>query len=190
MPPPGGEESLYLRPFIFATEPGLGVRPATSTATGDRLAGRRLLPGRDQAGQRVVVDRVRAGRARGHRRGQVRWQLRGIAARAGPGRRERLRPGGLARRRRTPLRRGDGRHEPVLRVRQRRLGAAGHPGAQPARCCPASPGTRCCSWPPTRASRWRSAGSTSTNGRRRPQRGDHRGVRLRHRRGHHPGVAR
>ena len=29
MPPAGGEESLYLRPFVFATEPGLGVRPAT-----------------------------------------------------------------------------------------------------------------------------------------------------------------
>ncbi len=28
VPPVGGEESLYLRPFIFATEPGLGVRPA------------------------------------------------------------------------------------------------------------------------------------------------------------------
>ncbi|MGV0626606.1 branched-chain amino acid aminotransferase [Mycolicibacter minnesotensis] len=28
VPEPGGEESLYLRPFIFATEPGLGVRPA------------------------------------------------------------------------------------------------------------------------------------------------------------------
>jgi len=27
VPPSGGEESLYLRPFIFATEPGLGVRP-------------------------------------------------------------------------------------------------------------------------------------------------------------------
>jgi branched-chain amino acid aminotransferase len=29
VPPAGGEESLYLRPFIIATEPGLGVRPAT-----------------------------------------------------------------------------------------------------------------------------------------------------------------
>jgi len=29
VPPAGGEEALYLRPFIFATEPGLGVRPAT-----------------------------------------------------------------------------------------------------------------------------------------------------------------
>ena len=28
VPPVGGEESLYLRPFVFATEPGLGVRPA------------------------------------------------------------------------------------------------------------------------------------------------------------------
>ncbi|MBV8179260.1 MAG: branched-chain amino acid aminotransferase [Mycobacterium sp.] len=28
VPPTGGEESLYLRPFVFATEPGLGVRPA------------------------------------------------------------------------------------------------------------------------------------------------------------------
>lgn len=29
VPPAGGEASLYLRPFIFATEPGLGVRPAS-----------------------------------------------------------------------------------------------------------------------------------------------------------------
>ncbi len=29
VPPAGGEESLYLRPFVIATEPGLGVRPAT-----------------------------------------------------------------------------------------------------------------------------------------------------------------
>lgn len=29
VPGAGGEEALYLRPFIFATEPGLGVRPAT-----------------------------------------------------------------------------------------------------------------------------------------------------------------
>jgi len=28
VPPTGGEQSLYLRPFIIATEPGLGVRPA------------------------------------------------------------------------------------------------------------------------------------------------------------------
>src|SRR5271155_4558472 len=28
VPPAAGEEPLYLRPFVFATEPGLGVRPA------------------------------------------------------------------------------------------------------------------------------------------------------------------
>ncbi|MCV7191225.1 branched-chain amino acid aminotransferase [Mycolicibacterium brumae] len=28
VPPAGGEEALYLRPFMIATEPGLGVRPA------------------------------------------------------------------------------------------------------------------------------------------------------------------
>ncbi|CAM4095097.1 Branched-chain-amino-acid aminotransferase [Mycobacterium basiliense] len=28
VPPAGGEEALYLRPYIIATEPGLGVRPA------------------------------------------------------------------------------------------------------------------------------------------------------------------
>src|ERR1700749_4075597 len=28
VPPAGGEESLYLRPFVFATEPELGVRPS------------------------------------------------------------------------------------------------------------------------------------------------------------------
>src|SRR6185312_1518237 len=28
VPPAGGEESLYMRPFVFATEAGLGVRPA------------------------------------------------------------------------------------------------------------------------------------------------------------------
>jgi branched-chain amino acid aminotransferase len=28
VPRTGGEEALYLRPFVFATEPGLGVRPA------------------------------------------------------------------------------------------------------------------------------------------------------------------
>ena len=61
VPPAGGEESLYLRPFIFATEPGLGVRPGQRIPLpGDRLAGGRVLPARHQAGQRVAVDRVRA----------------------------------------------------------------------------------------------------------------------------------
>ena len=56
VPAAGGEESLYLRPFIFATEPGLGVRPANRVPLhGDRLAGGRVLQGRHQTRQRVAV---------------------------------------------------------------------------------------------------------------------------------------
>ena len=54
---------------------------------GDRLAGRRVLQGRHQAGQRVAVHRIRAGQPRRHRRGQVRRQLRRLPAGAGRGRR-------------------------------------------------------------------------------------------------------
>ena len=130
VPPAGGEEALYLRPFIIATEPGLGVRPAKQY--------RYLLiaspagayfKGGIKPGQRLGVDGVRAGQPGRHRCGQVRRQLRGVAAGAGRGRRTRLRPGGVAGRRRAPLRRRDGRDEPVLRVRQRRVGAPGHSGA-------------------------------------------------------------
>ena len=81
---------------------------------------------------------------------------------------QRLRPGGLAGRRRTPLHRRDGRHEPVLRVRQRRFGPAWSPRSCPVRCCPVSPEIRCCSWQPTPGSPSRNARSTSTSGRRRP----------------------
>ena len=98
--PEQDEESLYLRPFMISTEVGLGVRPAAeylylliASPAGSYFASR------DQAGERLVVDRVRACRARRHRRGQVRRQLRGVAGRAGTGRRAGLRPGGVAGRR-------------------------------------------------------------------------------------------
>ena len=46
-----GETSLYLRPFMFASEAFLGVRPASEGhLLRDRLAGRRLLHRRAQAG--------------------------------------------------------------------------------------------------------------------------------------------
>ena len=61
--------------------------------------------------------------------------------RPGPGRRAGLRPGRLARRGRAPLGRGDGRHEPVLRVRAD--DAASSPRSSPAPSCPASPVTPC-----------------------------------------------
>ena len=84
-----------------------------------RLARRLLLQRRPAAGERVAVHRVRAGRPRRHRRGQVRRQLRRVAAGPGPGGRRGLRPGRVARRHGAALGRGDGRHEPVLRVRLR-----------------------------------------------------------------------
>ena len=68
--------------------------------SGHRLARGSVLQGRHQAGQRVAVDGVRACLPRRHRRGQVRRQLRRVAAGPGPGRRERLRSGGVAGRRR------------------------------------------------------------------------------------------
>ena len=62
VPPAGGEESLYLRPYIFATEPGLGVRPASEYRyMVIALTGGRVLPARHQTRQRVAVDRIRAG---------------------------------------------------------------------------------------------------------------------------------
>ena len=88
-----------------------------------------VLRRRRQAGVGVAVDRVHPRRAGRHRRGQVRRQLRGLARRPGAGRRAGLRPGRLARRGRAPLGRGDGRHEPVLRLRLGRRRPHRHPGA-------------------------------------------------------------
>ncbi len=108
-----------------------------------RLARRFVLPRRHQAGQGVALDRVHARGARRHGRGQVRRQLRGVLRRAGARHGAGLRPGRVARRRRAPLGRGDGRDEPVLRVRVRPGRAHRDAGADRARCCPASPATRC-----------------------------------------------
>ena len=73
--------SLYLRPFMMATEVGLGVRPSAEYLyCADRLAGRAVLPGRREAGRRVAEHRVHARRARRHRHREVRRQLRGLAA--------------------------------------------------------------------------------------------------------------
>ena len=61
VPPAGGEESLYLRPYVFATEAGPGCAARHRVPLpGDRLTGRRVFQGRHQAGQRVVVHGVRA----------------------------------------------------------------------------------------------------------------------------------
>ena len=88
VPPAGGEESLYLRPFIFATEPGLGVRPAVRIPLpGDRLAGRRVLPAAASSPSACGCRTSTCAPPGRHRRGEVRRQLRRLAAGAGRGRR-------------------------------------------------------------------------------------------------------
>ena len=75
--PTADDGSLYLRPFMFASEVFLGVRPANGVPLrGDRVAGRLVLRRRRQAGHRLGLAGLHPGGARRHRRGQVRRQLR------------------------------------------------------------------------------------------------------------------
>ena len=57
-----GETSLYLRPFMFASEVFLGVRPADARdVLRDRVAGRPVLPRRAEAGVDLAVARTTPG---------------------------------------------------------------------------------------------------------------------------------
>ena len=119
--PDGEGNSLYLRPFMIATQRGLGVNhPSTSYLFCVIASPAGAYFGASQGGQGLAVGGLHPGRPRRHRRGQVRRQLRGRLRRPAAGGGQGLRPGGLARRGRAPVGRGDGRHEPVLRVRVRR----------------------------------------------------------------------
>ncbi len=93
-----GEKSLYLRPFMFASEAFLGVRPGPAGhLLGHRLAGGCVLLRRAQAGDAVDLDRLCPRRRGRHGRGEVRRQLRQLARRSARGHRARLRPGRLPR---------------------------------------------------------------------------------------------
>ena len=75
--PRRGEKSLYLRPFMFASEVFLGVRPAQHvTFMVIASPGRRLLQGRRQAGHPLADRGLHPRRPRRHGRGQDRRQLR------------------------------------------------------------------------------------------------------------------
>ena len=78
---------------------------------------------------------------------------------AGPGRRARLRPGGLPRRRGAALDRRDGLEQPVLRLRLRRRRSRWSRPRSPAASWPGSPATRCWCWPRSWAARSPSGGS-------------------------------
>ena len=124
------EKSLYLRPVPVRHRGRAGGAPGQRLhLPADGLPGRRVLPARGQAGQRLAVQGVRPRGSRRHRRGQVLGQLRRVPGRPGARRRAGLRPGRLARRGRAALGRGDGRDEPVLRLRPRRRRPPRHPRA-------------------------------------------------------------
>ena len=90
VPEPAGEKSLYVRPFMFASETFLGVRPAAARhLPGDRLARRRLLRQGPQAGVDLAQRGLHPRRARRHGRGQDRRQLRQLAGRPAGGHRAR-----------------------------------------------------------------------------------------------------
>ena len=84
--------SLYLRPFMIATQRGLGVNhPSSSyqyTVIASPAGG--VLQGRGPPGLGLAVRGLHPRRAGRHRRGEVRRQLRGRLRRADPGRPERL----------------------------------------------------------------------------------------------------
>ena len=120
--PTADGHSLYLRPFMIATQIGLGVnQPSSSylfTLIASPVAG--YFGGEVKPGHGLAVGGLHPGRARRHRRGQVRRQLRGRVRRPAAGHRPRLRPGRLAGRGGAAVGRGDGRDEPLLRLRLRR----------------------------------------------------------------------
>ena len=123
-------ESLYLRPFMIATEAALGVKPSheylfllIASPSGAYFP---------QGVKPVTVwisENYVPGRARRHRLRQVRRQLRRQPHRPEGGLGRGLRPGGLAGRRAPPLRGGDGRHEHLLRLPGGGADGGGHPRA-------------------------------------------------------------
>ena len=170
-----GSAALYLRPFMFATEVGLG-RPTRQRLPlpADRLAGWRVLPARRQAGHAsgCPTEYTRAAPG-GTGEAKCAGNYAGVAGRAGAGRgRAGLRPGGLARRGRAPLGRGDGRDEPLLRPRHRRRRDDRDARARPAPCCRASPATRSSAGARPRAARRGGPARRPTTGRRATQSGE------------------
>ena len=120
-PTPAGEKSLYLRPFMFASEAFLGVRPVPARHLhGDRLARRAptspRASSRSRSGSPSTTPAPAAAawaRRRPAATTPARWSPQQEAIDRG------LRPGGLPRRGRGEVRRGARRHEPLLRPRRR-----------------------------------------------------------------------
>ena len=183
--PTDPEGSLYLRPFMYASEVFLGVRPSAeylyvliASPVGSYFKG-----GVQPVSVWVSDDYTRAapgGTGAAKCGGNYAASL---VAQAG-GDRARLRPGGVPRRGRASLRRRAGRHEHLLRVRRRHAGHAAADRHHPARHHPrldhhAGPGGRA-----TRSVERHDQlrGVARGRGERAPA----GGLRLRHRRRGHP----
>ncbi len=93
VPAHGGEEFLYLRPFMIATEVGLGVKPANEYLFLVIASPAGACFRRRQARLHLGLRGPRPRRPRRHGRRQDRRQLRGLPPRPGRGRRAGLRPG-------------------------------------------------------------------------------------------------
>ena len=110
--PTQGETSLYLRPFMFAKEAFLGVRPAEEgQLLRDRAARGRLLPGRRRAGVDLAVDRLHPRRPRRHGPAKTGGNYASSLVAAAGGVRARLRAGAVPRRGGGQVPRGARRHE-------------------------------------------------------------------------------
>ncbi|MBP2351138.1 hypothetical protein JOF29_002221 [Kribbella aluminosa] len=116
--PGGGETSLYLRPFMFGSDPFLGVRPSAQVTycVIASPAGSYFANGVKPVRIWLSEEYTRAAPRR-HRCGEDRRQLRLVAARPGRGDRAGLRPGRVPGRRREEVGRRARRDEPVLRSR-------------------------------------------------------------------------
>ena len=122
VPDGAGEKSLYLRPFMFASEVFLGVRPAQHVTfmVIASPAGAYFKGGVKPVTLWLTEEYTRAGRGgTGAAKSGGNYAASLVAAAGGD--RARLRPGGLPRRRRGEVRRGARRHEHVLRVRRRHI---------------------------------------------------------------------
>ena len=159
---PDGDGSLYLRPFMFANEIFLGVKPSSDYLFIVIASSVGAYFKTDAPAVSVWVSHgIHARGAGRHGCREMRRQLRRQPA--GPGRSDppRLRPGRVPRRGRAALDRRAGRHEHLLRLRRRLDGHATAGRHDPARHharVTASP------WPTTRASRFARTAIRSTNG--------------------------
>ena len=143
--------SLYLRPTMFATEPFLGVRPATNYLFFIIASPVGAYYAEGMGPVRIrIEDQIRARGARRPGRGEGGRQLRRQPAGRRRGEEGRLRPGAVDRRHRT-RRAGRGRHDEPVRAHRRRVRDARRSRAPSWAGSPATASSPCCAAGATRS---------------------------------------